>query len=46
MKAEKRQISRCWHPAPVTHVAIGDANVTVMAGPAAYQLTDGTIVSL
>lgn len=47
MTAEKRQVVRCWHPAPVGelfHLAKG-IHAEVRKGNAAYQISNGDIIN-
>lgn len=47
MLAEPAQVVRCWHPEPdgVLFQLPNGVNVEVNTGPAAYQISAGTIVS-
>lgn len=47
-RAEKRQVTRCWHPAPDCELfELGAGiNAQVLIGDPAYQVTDGDIVTL
>jgi hypothetical protein len=48
VRAEKREVARCWHPlAPVAFLDMPRGyNVAVCAGQPAYQLSNGEIITL
>jgi len=48
VRAEHRQVSRCWHPDAIgeTLEAKNGSNIAVLVGEAAYQFSDGDIVTL
>ncbi|HEX7644846.1 MAG TPA: hypothetical protein VF472_21810 [Burkholderiaceae bacterium] len=48
VKAERAQVSRCWHPeAPIELIDLGrDLRARVLVGEPAYQLSSGEIIKV